>query len=286
MPTLVEVAAVRPVAVVGQPVVAVAAPEAGSVLAEVLVVVAAAAVVAEPHRHAGVFVARGGKEDLLVTKNLTPGESVYGEKRIAVEAPAAPGADGETPAATKVEYRVWNPFRSKLAAGILGGLDNIYMKPGSKVLYLGAASGTSVSHVADLVGPTGTVYAVEFSHRSGRDLIGMATHRTNVIPIVEDARHPLRYRMLVGMVDVIFADVAQPDQARIVGLNAHLFLKAGGGVIVSIKAACIDSTAKPEVVFTREVQKMRDERIKPKEQLTLEPFERDHCIVAGIYRPQ
>ncbi|KAJ5819514.1 hypothetical protein N7474_005105 [Penicillium riverlandense] len=237
-----------------------------------------AKVVIEPHRHAGVFVARGGKEDLLVSKNLTPGEAVYGEKRISVESPAEDGA------VTKVEYRVWNPFRSKLAAGILGGLDDIYMKPGAKVLYLGAASGTSVSHVADIVGPTGNVYAVEFSHRSGRDLIGMATHRTNVIPIVEDARHPLRYRMLVPMVDVIFADVAQPDQARIVGLNAHMFLKAEGGVIVSIKANCIDSTAKPEVVFAREVQKMREEKIKPKEQLTLEPFERDHCIVAGIYK--
>ena len=225
----------------------------------------------EPHRHPGVFVARGGKEDLLVTKNLTPGESVYGEKRISVDSPATPGLDGNSDPIpnTKTEYRVWNPFRSKLAAGILGGLDDIFVRPGAKVLYLGAASGTSVSHVADIVGPTGTVYAVEFSHRSGRDLITMATHRTNVIPIIEDARHPLRYRMLVGMVDVIFADVAQPDQARIVGLNAHLFLKVDGGVLVSIKANCIDSTAKPEVVFAREVQKMREERIKPKEQLTL-----------------
>jgi rRNA 2'-O-methyltransferase fibrillarin len=242
-----------------------------------------ARVIIEPHRHAGVFVARGGKEDLLVTKNLTPGESVYGEKRISVDGPSTPAVDGEVPAQSKVEYRVWNPFRSKLAAGILGGLDDIFIKPGASVLYLGAASGTSVSHVADIVGPTGRVYAVEFSHRSGRDLITMATHRTNVIPIIEDARHPLRYRMLVGMVDVVFADVAQPDQARIVGLNAHLFLKAGGGVLISIKASCIDSTAKPEVVFASEVKKMREERIKPKEQLTLEPFERDHCIVAGIY---
>ncbi|RMD42561.1 hypothetical protein DV735_g2525, partial [Chaetothyriales sp. CBS 134920] len=240
----------------------------------------------EPHRHAGVFVARGGKEDLLVTKNLTPGESVYGEKRISVDTPAPASANdsSEAPAALKTEYRVWNPFRSKLAAGILGGLDEIFIRPGSSVLYLGAASGTSVSHVADIVGPTGRVYAVEFSHRSGRDLITMATHRTNVIPIIEDARHPLRYRMLVGMVDVIFADVAQPDQARIVGLNAHLFLKVDGGVLISIKASCIDSTAKPEVVFANEVKKMREERIKPKEQLTLEPFERDHCIVAGIYK--
>lgn len=240
----------------------------------------------EPHRHAGVFVARG-KEDLLVTKNMTPGEAVYGEKRVSVDSPTpvvTDTANGDAPINTKVEYRVWNPFRSKLAAGILGGLEDIYMKPGSKVLYLGAASGTSVSHVSDIVGPTGNVYAVEFSHRSGRDLINMATHRTNVIPIVEDARHPLKYRMLVPMVDCIFADVAQPDQARIVGLNAHMFLKVGGGVVVSIKANCIDSTAPPEQVFAREVVKLREERIKPKEQLTLEPFERDHAIVAGIYQ--
>lgn len=148
------------------------------------------------------------------------------------------------------------------------------MHPGAKVLYLGAASGTSVSHVADLVGPTGNVYAVEFSHRSGRDLVNMAQNRTNVIPIVEDARHPLRYRMLVPMVDCIFADVAQPDQARIVALNAHMFLKVGGGVVISIKANCIDSTAPAEAVFAQEVQKLRAERIKPQEQLTLEPYER------------
>jgi rRNA 2'-O-methyltransferase fibrillarin len=90
-----------------------------------------------------VFIAKG-KDHMLVTKNLVPGESVYGEKRISIEG----GVDG-----TKVEYRVWNPFRSKLAAGVLGGLDNIYIAPGKKVLYLGAASGTSVSHVADIVGP-------------------------------------------------------------------------------------------------------------------------------------
>ncbi|KAJ9142695.1 rRNA 2'-O-methyltransferase fibrillarin [Pleurostoma richardsiae] len=236
-------------------------------------------VVVEPHRHAGVFVVRGGKEDLLATANLTPGESVYGEKRVSVEN-AAKNEDGT---ATKTEYRIWNPFRSKLAAGILGGLDGIFMKPGSKVLYLGAASGTSVSHVADIVGPTGAVYAVEFSHRSGRDLINMATKRTNVVPIVEDARHPLRYRMLVPIVDVIFSDVAQPDQARIVALNASLFLKRGGGTLVSIKANCVDSTAPPEQVFAIEVQKLREEKFFPKEQLTLEPYERDHAMVSAVY---
>jgi rRNA 2'-O-methyltransferase fibrillarin len=58
------------------------------------------------------------------------------------------GENGE-----KIEYRVWNPFRSKLGAAILGGVDQIHIKPGAKVLYLGAASGTTVSHVSDIVGP-------------------------------------------------------------------------------------------------------------------------------------
>lgn len=233
-------------------------------------------VIIEPHRHAGVFIARG-KEDALVTKNLVPGEKVYGEKAIEVDAPE--------PGAPKIEYRAWNPFRSKLAAGVLGGIDKIWMSPGTKVLYLGAASGTTVSHVSDIVGPEGLVYAVEFSHRSGRDLINVAKKRTNVIPIIEDARHPHKYRMLIGMVDTIFADVAQPDQARIVAINAHHFLKTEGHFVISIKASCIDSTATPEAVFAGEVKKLVSEKLKPQEQLTLEPYERDHALVVGVYRP-
>jgi rRNA 2'-O-methyltransferase fibrillarin len=232
-----------------------------------------AKVVIEPHRFGGVFIARG-KEDALCTLNLNPGKAVYGEKLVKVD-----NADG-----TKIEYRVWNPFRSKLAAAVLGGVENIWMVPGSKVLYLGAASGTSVSHVSDLVGPTGMVYAVEFSHRSGRDLINMAKTRPNVIPIIEDARHPLKYRMLVGMVDCVFADVAQPDQARIISLNSHYFLKTGGHYVISIKANCIDSTAAPEAVFAKERQRLSEEGLKPQEQLTLEPYERDHAVVVGTYR--
>ncbi|KAF5364662.1 hypothetical protein D9758_005534 [Tetrapyrgos nigripes] len=230
-------------------------------------------VVLEPHRHPGIFIAKG-KEELLVTKNLVPGESVYGEKRISIDA----GVEG-----TKIEYRVWNPFRSKLAAGVLSGLDNIFIQPGKKVLYLGAASGTSVSHVADIVGPEGIVYAVEFSLRSGRDLINMAKKRTNVIPIVEDARLPNKYRMLLSQVDVIFADVAQPDQARIVIHNAENFLKDGGHILISIKASCIDSTAEPEVIFASEVEKLQAARFKPLEQVPLEPYERDHAMVSAVY---
>ncbi|KAK4469616.1 hypothetical protein MN116_007150, partial [Schistosoma mekongi] len=230
-------------------------------------------VMIEPHRHEGIFVAKG-KEDCLVTRNAVVGESVYGEKRISVEDDAG----------GKIEYRVWNPFRSKLAAGIVNGLDQIHIKPGGRVLYLGAASGTTVSHVSDVVGAEGVVYAVEFSHRSGRDLLNVAKHRTNVVPIIEDARHPHKYRMLVGMVDCIFADVAQPDQSRIVGVNAEYYLKNGGHAVISIKASCIDSVAAPEVVFAKEVDTLRKLQFTPREQVTLEPFERGHAMVTAQYR--
>lgn len=234
-------------------------------------------VLIENHRLPGVFVAKGGKDDALVTRNMDIGKSVYGEKRISVDGP-----DG-----TKIEYRVWNPFRSKLAASIVGGVENIHIAPGSKVLYLGAANGTTVSHVSDLVGPEGRVYAVEFSHRSGRDLVNMAKRRTNVVPIVEDARYPLKYRLLIGdgLVDTIFADVAQPDQARIVELNARQFLKAGGNFVISIKANCIDSTAPAEAVFAAEIKKLQSMNFKPSEYVTLEPYERDHATVVGVFRP-
>merc|ERR1711957_1023879 len=229
---------------------------------------AGAKVVVENHeRFPGVYLNRGAS-DSIMTKNMVPGESVYNEKRVSVET-----KDKEE--TIKTEYRVWNPFRSKLGAAIVGGSENIYMKPGSKVLYLGVASGTTVSHVSDLVGPEGNVYAVEFSKRVGRD----------IVPIIEDARHPQKYRMLVPMVDVIFADIAQPDQARILAHNAHMFVKNRGNFVIAIKATCVDSTLAPEVVYANEVQCLREEKCRPTEQMTLEPYERDHVIVTGMYRP-
>ena len=144
---------------------------------------------------------------------------------------------------------MWNPYRSKIAASVVGGISETGVVPGAKVLYLGAASGTTVSHVSDIVGPTGVVYAVEFSHRVGRDLVNMAKKRTNIIPIIPDDRKPQDYRFLVGMVDLVFADVAQPDQARIISENVHLYLRNGGKFLISLKANCIDSTNEPEVVF-------------------------------------
>lgn len=237
----------------------------------------------EPFRHAGIYVVKG-KDDALATKNMVVGESVYGEKRVQVEVGGGLAENGVAGVKEKIEYRFWSPFRSKLAAAIVGGIDKCWIVPGCKVLYLGAASGTTVSHVSDVVGPSGVVYAVEFSPRSGRDLVNLAKKRTNIVPIIEDARHPAKYRMLVGMVDVVFADVAQPDQARIVGINAQFYLRTGGHYMISIKANCIDSTAPAEAVFASEVDKLRALSLKPMEQLSLEPYERDHCVVVGVYK--
>ncbi|KAG6753546.1 hypothetical protein POTOM_043616 [Populus tomentosa] len=239
-------------------------------------------VVVEPHRHEGVFIAKG-KEDALVTKNMVPGETVYNEKKISVQ-----NEDG-----TKVEYRVWNPFRSKLASAILGGVDDVWIKPGAKVLYLGAASGTTVSHVSDIVGPTGVVYAVEFSHRSRRDLVNMAKKRTNVIPIIEDARHPAKYyqKFSVLVIHCVLSSALKYTSLRVCVEYAMHGMLLRLHFILSIVLAgncchanCIDSTVPAEAVFEGEVKKMVQEQLKPTEQVTLEPFERDHACVVGGYR--
>ena len=222
----------------------------------------------------GVFVGRG-KEDVLLTKNMIPGSSVYGEKRVSVSL-----------ADKKIEYRLWNCYRSKLAAGIACGLDNIYIKPKSVVLYLGAANGTTLSHVSEIVGSDTLVYAVEFSQRSGRDLVNLAMKRNNIVPIIADARTPYKYRMLVPMVDVIFSDISQSDQSRIVMENANYFLKDEGGIVISIKASCVDSSVPAEKVFSDEVNWLKKNEFKPVEQVTLEPYEKNHAMLVGIFKPQ
>mmetsp|Transcript_42339 Transcript_42339/g.66303 ORF Transcript_42339/g.66303 Transcript_42339/m.66303 type:complete len:271 (-) Transcript_42339:231-1043(-) len=232
--------------------------------------------IVEKHTHPGVFIVRG-REDALCTKNLCIGQSVYGEKRIQVL---------KNNVNLIEEYRIWNPFRSKLAAAVLGGIDDLFLRPGMKVLYLGAANGTTVSHVSDILGKHGVVFAVEFSNRSGRDLLSMSQERNNIIPIIEDARYPQKYRVFMTMVDLIFSDVAQPDQTRILALNARYFLKTGGHFIITIKATCIDSVVDPNIIFTKEVQKLQKEDFRPIEQITLEPYERNHAMVLGKYYPK
>lgn len=227
---------------------------------------------------AGLYLYKKGRDDNLVTESTAPGKSVYGEKRVSSLKPKSTSTE-------KHEFRIWNPYRSKLGAGIVNGIEDIYMKPGSKVLYLGAASGTTVSHVSDIVGADGAVYAVEFAKRPARQLVRMAQDRGNVVPLLADARMPNQYRLMVPMVDVIFSDVAQPDQTEIVMKNAHHFLKAGGEVLIAIKASCVDSLAEPEAVFEQEIQKLEKKGWKPLQKLTLEPFQRNHTMITAQYRP-
>lgn len=212
-------------------------------------------------------------QESLLTQSYFPGESVYGEKRVSVQR-------GEE----KIEYRTWTPYRSKIAAAIAGGIAALEFGPGSKVLYLGASTGTTCSHVSDIIGPTGILYAVEFSPRCGRELLNMAKKRTNVVPIIMDARKPQDYRYLVEMVDFVFADVAQPNQAEIMGINCKYFLKNGGHWMIAIKASCIDSTLPPKVVFESEGQRLKEQGLTPSRYMTLEPYQKDHCVIVGTYR--
>ena len=201
---------------------------------------------------------------LLVTRNLTPGRIYYGEPTYMVDS---------------VEYRSWNPTRSKLAAAIMKGVGVMPVKPGAKVLYLGAASGTTVSHVSDILGETGHVWAVDFAPRALRDLLDkVARYRSNVSPILGDANKPMEYSHLVPMVDVLFADVAQPNQAEIVVKNASMYLKEGGWAMLSIKSRSVDVRRRPRDVYEAEVAVLEGGGLKVRELVELDPYEKDHAM--------
>ncbi len=200
----------------------------------------------------------------LATLNLTPSRAVYEERLIPY------GGS---------EYRLWNPYKSKLAAAILKGLPYLPIKPGFSVLYLGAATGTTVSHVSDIVGSGGHVYAVEFSPRSARELISRLSDRTNVFPILADARSPLTYRLIVSRVDVVYCDVAQPEQARLMADNSDMFLRGGGSALLAVKARSIDSTRKPSEIFAEEAEVLKRRGLSVKAMVPLEPYDRDHAMI-------
>lgn len=206
-----------------------------------------------------------GTQGILVTRNLTPGLKFYGEPLYEV--------DG-------VEYRSWNPTRSKLGAVILKGLKELPIKQSSLVLYLGVASGTTVSHVSDIVGMTGHIWGLDFAPRAVRDLLDNVTrHRKNISPILGDARHPQQYVQLVQPVDVVFADVAQPDQAEIMAKNAKYFLKEGGHIMLSVKARSIDVKEDPKVIYEEQVKILEDAGLSIIDVIELDPFEKDHAMI-------
>ena len=209
----------------------------------------------------GVYLA-GGK---LATRSLAPGTRVYGEKIVREE-----GA----------EFRIWDLHRSKLAAAIHKGLKDMPIKPGSSVLYLGASTGTTPSHVSDIVGMEGAVYCVEFAQRSMRDLLSVCEKRENMLPIMGDARQPDEYAEGIGKVDVVYQDVAQPDQSDILLKNSRKFLKKGGWALVAIKSQSIDVSRQSSKVFEEFVGQISGE-IEIAQQIGLAPYDLEHLFVSG-----
>ncbi|UCE43711.1 MAG: fibrillarin-like rRNA/tRNA 2'-O-methyltransferase, partial [Candidatus Bathyarchaeota archaeon] len=199
----------------------------------------------KPHpRFPGIYkiYPRDGSER-LATRNLTSGRSVYDERLIKYKG---------------VEYRLWNPFRSKFAAAILNGLETVPIQPGHKVLYLGAASGTTASHISDLVEDEGYVYCIEFAPRPMRELVNnVCAFRANMSPILADARLPERYSTLVEKVDDIYCDIATPQQAKVLADNADLYLRDNAWMMLVVKARSIDVTKEPTVVYKREIDTLK-----------------------------
>ncbi len=196
----------------------------------------------------------------LATVNLTPGRKVYGEELV---------SEGG------VEYRLWNPYRSKLAAAILNGLGRFSLKEDSNVLYIGAATGTTASHVSDIV-RRGRVYCVELSERNMRGLIRVCEARPNMLPILADASRPEIYQQMVGRCDIIYQDAAAREQAALINTNSR-FLKGGGTAYLIIKSQSVDISKRPEEVFRSELAKL-DGDFRVVEKVALEPYDELHLF--------
>ena len=176
------------------------------------------------------------KDGKIATKNLTPGISVYGEELI---------KENE-------EYRLWNPRRSKLAAALLNGLENLKITNTSKVLYLGASTGTTVSHISDIA-INGRIYAIEFSPTTAKKLVQLSHRRLNIAPILGDATKPKEYMNIVEKVDLVYCDVAQSKQSELFMKNMNLFAKNGGLGFLVIKSRSIDVVQKPKRIFNYQI---------------------------------
>lgn len=210
-----------------------------------------------------VWVKHEGQQK-LATENLVPGNQVYKEKLVYKN---------------KIEYRLWDPFRSKLAAAILNGLNTFPFKEGSTVLYLGASTGTTVSHISDIIGPRGIVFGVEHASRVARDFLDrVASHRKNIIPVMQDARRPKEYFSVFGKVEIIYCDIAQPDQTEIAISNCKQFLKKNGILFLVIKTRSIDVTKSPKRIVEEESEKL-EELFNILQTIDLYPYDKDHAMV-------
>ena len=175
------------------------------------------------------------------------------------------------------EYRSWNPYRSKLAAGLLNKL-SFDIKQSDNVLYLGAATGTTVSHISDIA-EKGTIYAVESAPVSMKKLLNICDKRKNIIPISEDAFHPDRYSMLVSNVDIVYQDISQRNQSDIFIKNVNRYLKKDGFGIIMVKARSIDVSLKPKKAYEQVCSDLEKNNLKIKQNVDLSPFEKDHAAI-------
>lgn len=199
------------------------------------------------------------RNEQIITRNLVPGKKVYGELLIEKD---------------RIEYRIWNPYRSKLAAAYLNNL-NLNISHDSTILYLGASTGTTVSHISDIVND-GLIYAVEFSPVSMRKLVRLCKNRSNIIPILADATKPKNYINLLEKVDFVYCDVAQPKQTKAFIDNINLFLKENSLAMIMIKSRSIDVNRKPQKIFKQEEKKLKEKGFSIIEKIKLEPYEKDH----------
>ena len=199
------------------------------------------------------------KGDEVATRTLTPGISVYGEELITED----------------VEYRLWNPRRSKLSAAILNGLSSLKIENDYKILYLGASTGTTVSHISDIA-YNGKIYAVEFSPVTAKKLTRLSRQRPNIYPILADATKPKEYMNIIEKVDFLYCDVAQPTQTELFMKNMNLFSKDDALGMITIKARSIDVIQKPKKIFKQEEKKLKEKGFKIIEKIKLEPYEKDH----------
>jgi fibrillarin-like pre-rRNA processing protein len=201
--------------------------------------------------------------DSYFTKNLSPGHQVYGEKIVT--------QDG-------VEYRIWNPRRSKLSAMLNKGCKFLPLKEGTDVLYLGAANGTTASHISDIA-IKGAVYCIEFSPRAFRDLLEVCNKRKNMIPILADANHPKIYSAIVEKVDCIYQDISQRNQTEIFLKNILAFLKPKDHGILMVKSRSIDVTAVPKTIFKDVERELKRAGLHVLASIDISPYEKDHAAI-------
>ena len=209
-------------------------------------------------------------KDKLATKNFVPGNSVYGE---------------HLQKSSNSEFRIWDPYRSKLSASIINGLNDIPFTDGSNILYLGSSTGTTPSHVSDIVGKSGLLFCIEISSRVARDFIdNVVSFRNNIVPIIADARNIDTYTSIFRNIDSVYCDISQPDQTDIAINNCKEFITSDSKLLLVIKSRSIDTTKEPETIYEQEMDKLESNGFEINQMVNLHPFDKDHALVMATLK--